>query len=114
MKSIRVVENIEIPQNMHDELSSLPYEEKFSHFTLTKEYCNVYGIPPKYDLEETIVLDSCKTLSLEDYEVLELLVCDGIVVGVCVGENSFQCNDKFFNQTYPEMDVSGFKCGALQ
>ena len=113
MKPIKLIEGIEIPQHMRDALSALPCEEQLARFTLTKNYHAYYG-DDSLD-EKDIVLDRSEILTAEDKDVLAILVCDGIVVGVEVELReyfAYSAGVELFNQESHKMHSIGFKYGG--
>ena len=111
MKPITIIQGIEIPQNMRNALENLTYQEQFTHFTLTKNYRICDGTIPKGE----VMLDCTKILSEEDEDVVAIVVCDGIVVGVEVELREYSHFSKgveLFNQNHHQMHSIFFRYGG--
>ena len=114
MKNIVVVEGMDIPNSMRCKLAGLSVEEQLKHFVITKQFCEYYGEDKETNLEDLTRSEYLNSLSHRD--VLDIITCEGFVVGVHVGIEGKEwapasCN-VFFNTESPKILNWGCKYGG--
>ena len=87
MKPIVTVEGVEIPLHVKNVLAGLSVTEQLQHIVLTKHYREFYSVPlsrlpsaDEVEMTRTEIMDPSK-----HEDVVNLITCEDIVVGVRVG-----------------------------
>ena len=116
MKTIVTVEGVEIPLHVRNVLAGLSVTEQLTHILLTKQYREFYSVPlsrlpsaDEVEMTRTEIMDPSK-----HEDVVNLITCEDIVVGVRVGIGVRGCvmfsTDVFFCTENPRV----LSCGPIR